>query len=345
MPYYLDYAPETYIAIRYNGESKRKIGFIQTRYLYAKDQLKEQLPNNMNWEVVRNLPEKWKLGYKNDMERFQKDGEIIEWLKQNGIELQNYDVNTIELNGVDQPEELNLEPDNNLGLLPGEFAIPELNWGQPYPELQGYNFTVPARVTSMINNGYGFIINNNFDVRPATPNEVENVIMNKLEDLDLGNDQTLSEIFHLIQLWGGNSSWNYYDKYADQFDDNNYREFINVIINTQSEHLQQIVNATRIFCEQTPGINIPFITKHIRFWQKAHGYQDPLPIYDSIMGKYSMGRMNQNNRWKDLLIYWSRMLEEANQIRQIHENFTTWELERMLFIFFSQNPEENGWNR
>ena len=204
MPYYLDYAPETYIAIRYNGESKRKIGFIQTRYLYAKDQLKEQLPNNMNWEVVRNLPEKWKLGYKNDMERFQKDGEIIEWLKQNGIELQNYDVNTIELNGVDQPEELNLEPDNNLGLLPGEFAIPELNWGQPYPELQGYNFTVPARVTSMINNGYGFIINNNFDVRPATPNEVENVIMNKLEDLDLGNDQTLSEIFHLIQLWGGN---------------------------------------------------------------------------------------------------------------------------------------------
>lgn len=81
MPYYL-FKTKTYLAIRFKCESNRKVGYIQNGNLLAKDELKEQLPNNMNWESgeYRAGPENWLL-------KFEKDEEAIKWLINNNIEI------------------------------------------------------------------------------------------------------------------------------------------------------------------------------------------------------------------------------------------------------------------
>lgn len=84
-----------------------------------------------------------------------------------------------------------------------------------------------------------------------------------------------------LELWGGNSSRRYYGEYAQYFNIDKYRELIYVIINSDNS-IETIVKHTKKFVEDTPGINISFITKHLRFWQKAYDFNNPLPIYDEM---------------------------------------------------------------
>jgi uncharacterized protein (DUF1697 family) len=230
----------------------------------------------------------------------------------------------------------------------GEYAIPSLIWNANHQELGGYRFTVKARATSMRINGYGYILNN-FDVSPTTPNEIEPVIMEKLNGINIENDNNLEEIYHLIQLWGGNSSRDSYLRYAKKFRSKlleNYKELVSKVINKNCK-IEEITEACKKFSDATYGINISFITKHLRFWQKAFEFNNPLPIYDEIMAEYSMGKKTTNNEWKDLKIYWENMLISAQEIKENNEfeNFSTWELERQLFIFFQDNPKNSGWSR
>ena len=76
-------------------------------------------------------------------------------------------------------------------------------------------------------------------------------------------------------------------------------------------------------------------------------FKNPLPIYDQIMSKYIMGVENTTNKWSDLRFYWYKMIEAANKIKteKSFNNFSTWELERQLFLFFQNDPENNGWPR
>ncbi|GAA4801729.1 hypothetical protein [Litoribaculum gwangyangense] len=232
----------------------------------------------------------------------------------------------------------------------GEFAIPSLNWSRDLQELDGYNFTVKSRVTSMRNNGFSSIVKKYFlEVSPTTPNEIEPVIMKTLINFDVENDNGLLDLFHLIQLWGGNSSRDRYLKYAKESQSKlfaNYKELVSKSLN-KDYGIEEITKACRKFCDETRGINISFITKHLRFWQKAFAFENPLPIYDEIMAKYTMDKDSTTNKWNDLKYYWDSMLSAAEQIKAENqiENFSTWELERQLFIFFQSKPEENGWNR
>ena len=83
MPYYL-FQTQSYLAIRYNCESNRKVGYIQNGDLLAKDELKEQLPSNMNWENAENKSgtERWLLPFKNNEQ-------VIQWLINNNLEIIN----------------------------------------------------------------------------------------------------------------------------------------------------------------------------------------------------------------------------------------------------------------
>ena len=83
MPYYL-FQTKTYLAIRFTCESNRKVGYIQNGNLLVKDELKEQLPNNMNWESgeFRAGPESWLL-------EFENNEQVIQWLINNNVEIIN----------------------------------------------------------------------------------------------------------------------------------------------------------------------------------------------------------------------------------------------------------------
>jgi hypothetical protein len=219
---------------------------------------------------------------------------------------------------------LNLYDPQILNLQRGRFAIPNLNWNEDLPELGGYLFKIKNRVTAMRNNGYGHIIDNYFNDDPTTPNEIELIITQLLLDINIEDNTSLEHVYHLIQLWGGNSYFLYYSKDVNDFNIENYRQLVNVIIN-ENESLETIVNATKIFCDNTDGINISFITKHLRFWQKAFDFDNPLPIYDMVMAKYAMGNDKTNNEWKDLRSYWQNMLNISEQIKMENqiENFYT----------------------
>lgn len=241
---------------------------------------------------------------------------------------------------------LNLNDPRILNLKKGQFAIPNLNWNEDLQELGGYLFKIKNRVTAMRNNGYAHIIDNYFNEDPTTPNEIEPIITQLLHDINIDDSTRLEHVYHLIQLWGGNSYFLYYSKDVSDFNIENYRQLVNVIIN-ENESFDTIVSATKTFCDNTDGINISFITKHLRFWQKAFDFDNPLPIYDMVMAKYTMGNDKTNNEWKDLKIYWQNMLNTSEQIKKENqiEKFSTWELERQLFIFFQNRPEDNGWSR
>lgn len=126
----------------------------------------------------------------------------------------------------------------------------------------------------------------------------------------------LEEIFHLIQIWGGNSGRGIY-LFGDGFNweeiDSHYQRLVDACLSMKDiteETIDMLVEAVREYNKSVKHINVAFITKHTRYWLFRTLKENALPIYDSIMASYVMQR---NADIKDLREYWKVMLAKAKQ--------------------------------
>ena len=127
----------------------------------------------------------------------------------------------------------------------------------------------------------------------------------------------LEEIFHLIQIWGGNSGRRIY-LFGDGFNweklKPHYQDLVDACLSVRDiteETLDVLVEAVSEFNREVKFINVAFITKLTRYWLGRALEENALPIYDSIMAGYVMQR---NADIKDLREYWDVMFAKSKQL-------------------------------
>lgn len=145
--------------------------------------------------------------------------------------------------------------------------------------------------------------------------DLEGYIIRRIKAYRPGDN--LEEIFHLIQIWGGNSGRGIY-LFGDGFNWEKlklrYQSLVNACFSMRDiteETLDVLVEAVSEFNRAVKFINVAFITKHTRYWLYRTLDENALPIYDSIMAGYVMQR---NADIKDLREYWDVMFAKSKQL-------------------------------
>ena len=145
--------------------------------------------------------------------------------------------------------------------------------------------------------------------------DLEEHIIRQIKSYKPGDN--LEEIFHLIQIWGGNSGRGIY-LFGDGFNweklKPRYQDLVDACLSMRDiteETLDALVEAVSEFNRAVKFINVAFITKHTRYWLCRALDENALPIYDSIMAGYVMQR---NADIKDLREYWDVMLAKSKQL-------------------------------
>jgi hypothetical protein len=212
----------------------------------------------------------------------------------------------------------------------GNFSVPRFDHSYDLeladtPRLEG---SIRGMMTLMRNHGFAEIVDT-FDGLPGeTVHEkmpaLQHLIANEIKSSPVGREEEgVTRIFHLIQLWGGREGRYIYVKnggFKKNFNAVAYRDLIRVAIS--EAELLQAVEAVR----QISNFGISFATKHIRFWNLFAGNGD-LAIYDKIMAQGVMGISHPD--WKDYPNY----LEAMNRAAEKQE-ITVNQLERFCFAFF-----------
>ncbi|MCB1207635.1 MAG: hypothetical protein KDN18_25510 [Verrucomicrobiae bacterium] len=215
-------------------------------------------------------------------------------------------------------------------LRPGQFAVPMFK--------QEFNTALPdtPRLASSIGGMTTLLRNREFDeiveTFEALPGETTSQRLSALERL-IGDEiassqvnaeeQALSRIFHLIQLWGGKSGRNIYvmgGGYAENYNVSAYRSMIQVAISGRP--VPDAVSAAG----QISHFGISFATKHLRYWSLFAG-DGSFAIYDKLMARGCMGH-NQPS-WS----HYDRYLQELAVAASALET-TVNQLERSCFGFF-----------
>ena len=168
--------------------------------------------------------------------------------------------------------------------------------------------------------------------------DLERLIIDKINSYNLG--EGLEEIFHLIQIWGGNAGRGIYvfDKgFIWKEIEPYYHRLVNVCLSikdTSESSLDFIIEAV---CElnKIRNLGVSFITKHTRYWLYRNLELNALPIYDSIMASCVMRKGSADVR--NLLEYWKVMIAKANQL-----GIELVPLERQIFKYaYQQSSKKN----
>ena len=178
------------------------------------------------------------------------------------------------------------------------------------------------------------IVNENLFNGIDNDDDLEQFIIDRIKAYNPGDN--LEEIFHLIQIWGGNSGRGIYvfgeglnwDEIAPY-----YQTLVNACLSTQDINeasIDKIVEAVKVFNKSVKNINVAFITKHTRYWLYRYLGLNALPIYDSIMANYVMQKTIDI---KDLQEYWEVMIAKAKQL-----GIGLVPLERQIFKFAYDRP-------
>ncbi|MFN3589282.1 MAG: hypothetical protein ACK4UP_07845 [Spirosomataceae bacterium] len=233
----------------------------------------------------------------------------------------------------------------------GEFALPNLDWGnltRPVPHTNVTSFHSIAFLMSK--HGYEKMIEKFVSQMGGvfTPESAYAYIGKRISDYYLSQKtEDLEEIFHLIQLWGGNGSKTFYTQ-KRKLKIEIYEEFVRTIVSCESVFAACI--SVDKLVNQIPNFNITFAVKHVSIWQRFTPHSVlKLPFYDhhiamNIMGRYTTNQAGKrigvtNNHYRDLMNYWVKMLEVADLLE-----IDVLDIERHIYYFFreGENPE---WNR
>lgn len=233
----------------------------------------------------------------------------------------------------------------------GEFALPNLDWSNlssPVPHTNETSFHSIAFLMSK--HGYEKMIEKFVSQMEGifTPESTYAYIEKRILDYHKTLSNTdLEEIFHLIQLWGGNGSKTFYTQ-KRKLKIEVYEEFVSSIIKNESVFAACI--SVDKLVNQIPNFNITFAVKHVSIWQRftIHSVLK-LPFYDhhiamNIMGRYTTNQAGKrigvtNNHYRDLMNYWVKMLEAADFLE-----IDVLDIERHIYAFFKEGEHPN-WNR
>lgn len=167
--------------------------------------------------------------------------------------------------------------------------------------------------------------------------ELENCIYDLIDHYH--EDDPLERIFHLIQIWGGNTGRGIYIRqhFVWQEIEPIYRHFVDVIRSFETiddNTLNNAFIAQNVFYNTLrnnhyKGMGVAFITKHLRFWMHQNLPNSMLPIYDSTFSENVMLR-GRTAKTRDLLPFWRAMIAKAEE-----EHVSLTALERQLFNYFN----------
>lgn len=136
-------------------------------------------------------------------------------------------------------------------------------------------------------------------------------------------------VFHLVQIWGGNSGRNIYVQ-GNGLDwgetDKHYKIFVDACLSIKGRTDDDFQKAFHTACEfnnSTKNIGFSFITKHLRFWGYRNLGEWTFPPYDTVM---ACNYMKQCYDHRDIFFYWKRIYAEAE-----NKGMTVSEYERNLF--------------
>ena len=195
---------------------------------------------------------------------------------------------------------INLENSRIDNLSPGEFAIPSLDYKDDLPSLKRERYTTRALITNLLNNNYSDILES---VLPIDYNDfkddqllkhLEFTIIKKINEYnENGQEDILIEIFHSIQIWGGNTARRFYlnNGVEQNFKIKSYKDGIVYLKNGQ---LDKAICSFR----EIKQMNIAFASKHFSFWTRSlQGVENKksrqLPILDRLINNVCFGRNSQ----------------------------------------------------
>lgn len=178
----------------------------------------------------------------------------------------------------------------------------------------------------------------------------ETINQRVLEYSAKNTEEKLEELFHLIQLWGGNTGRNIYvmgGGFYNNINISSYKKLVDTAMNFVN--LNDLINQIHNFKQDSTNICTPFITKHTRFFSQHNKFLSWLPIYDSLLSyglmsvwskkhnKYIKVEKPSNPKTKkgkdELLYYWTKMIELSNELNKPLNS-----LERILFNHFRNDP-------
>ena len=146
----------------------------------------------------------------------------------------------------------------------------------------------------------------------------------------------LQEIFHRIQIWGGEHGRYIYVQ-GPPFDwaeiGPAYRRLVLAAIDrsrTPGDLMRKAKGCNAAMQDQGRRLGMSFITKHVHFWSAVAFGADALPVYDRIMAR----GLRLRPVWEHLEMYWLGMQKKAAA-----EGISVTALERQMFIRFR---EEQG---
>lgn len=173
--------------------------------------------------------------------------------------------------------------------------------------------------------------------------DLEQRILGYVSVCDISDNALLEKIFHLIQIWGGNSGRYFYLKKQNKFQQNQfstyakeYKVLVDACLKLQGpipcpndcKNLAAFVRKNA----KIPNLGVSFISKHIRFWTFRNLKQNALPIYDSIMAKNYCNKTKTPN-FKDLGQYYEKMINDPCRIKL---GLGLMDYERMLFNYYTR---------
>ncbi len=170
---------------------------------------------------------------------------------------------------------------------------------------------------------------------PRRMNELQGQIVGHMRQYIARHDeQLLTQIFHMVQLWGGRAGRNIYvmnGGFETNFNGTAYAEFAKeasggVGVNRINNLIESAL--------QIKHFGVSFATKHARFWSQATKHQDQLPIYDRII---AVGCLGKNADWKDYQFYMRLLSQHA-----LEKGIDRMALERHAFNIFD-TPQGAAW--
>ena len=171
----------------------------------------------------------------------------------------------------------------------------------------------------------------------VTLSELEQCIFEHVNIYGGSSDERL-RVFHLVQIWGGNSGRNIYVQGKGlnwEKVDKHYKTLVDVCLSIEGysdTDFRKAFYAAVEFNKNVKNIGFSFITKHIRFWGYKNLKEWTFPPYDSVM---SCNYMKQCYDYRDIVFFWKKIFAEAKE-----KKLNVSEYERKLFNQYQKDKKK-----
>jgi hypothetical protein len=235
-----------------------------------------------------------------------------------------------------------------LNLGEGDLCFPDLNWDGPLdvisPSLR-LSKSIRGICTNLRGNGFREIANTF-----AEQKTIDNLTNKEISErhLDLGktiqeriqsivgrgeySEGEMREVFHLIQLWGGNAARNIYlmdGGFEKNWSYRSYREIAQKCLRAEPSSFRRTIKELNESSKQINQWGLAFASKHYSFWNGA-GADPYLTIFDSVLCRGLFGKKTPS-----LKLYERYLWELIQSTRALGVSIQN--VERKLFNYFQSD--------